>query len=109
MLLLQFQHIAHMDVHIRVPPVSFVTPIIPLSIQARQVHIVVYRKKMTVETKGFGHIEEPLPARGASVTYTGNEAACASRDGLRRAMEEETVLEGVAPALRRGPTTCWCP
>ena len=25
-----------------------------------------------------------------------NEAACASRDGLRRAMEEETVLEGVA-------------
>ena len=25
-----------------------------------------------------------------------NEAACASRDGLRRAMEEETVLEGLA-------------
>ena len=25
-----------------------------------------------------------------------NEAACASCDGLRRAMEEETVLEGVA-------------
>ena len=65
-------------------------------------HIVVYRKKMTVETKGFGHIEEPLPARGASVTYTGK------RGRLRRAMEEETVLEGGAQ-LCDGAHNLLCP
>ena len=66
-------------------------------------HIVVYRKKMTVETKGFGHIEEPLPARGASVTYTGKRGRLRLPRRPPPGHGGGDGAGGGCPALRRGP------
>ena len=66
-------------------------------------HIVVYRKKMTVETKGCGHIEEPLPARGASVTYTGKRGRLRLPRRPPPGHGGGDGAGGGCPALRRGP------
>ena len=59
-------------------------------------HILAYRKNAIVTKKGLVTLTSRFPPEGRLLHTPENEAACASADGLRRAMEEDRLLEGTA-------------